>query len=145
MESCYGTRGGQRPAGERQWPFSAGLDWGALWSYARVDLALDDATFWGLTLHELEWLSLRHRRQQQREDRRAALGAWVLANVNRDTEHRAEPFDLEEVTAWLGYSGQYPVVPAPEPEEPPDVDAMRGTVEMLNTLYGGQDTRNGQR
>ena len=48
-------------------------------------------------------LSLRHRHWQEREDRRAAMAAWVLANVNRDVKQQPEPFSLEEVTQWLGW------------------------------------------
>jgi hypothetical protein len=98
-----------------------------------------------MTLCELDHLSVRHRQQQEREDRRAALIAWVLVNVNRDTESRSEPFDLEEVTAWLGYSGQYVRPPEPEPQEPEQarMEKVLGQVELLNQLYGGIDQRNG--
>lgn len=97
-------------------------------------------------MHELDWLSVRHRLQQEREDRRAALGAWILANVNRDSEHRSEPFGLEEVVSWLGYSQQY-VRHEEQPEAPPPStpETVLKQVELLNQLYGGQDIRNGSR
>lgn len=77
--------------------------------------------------------------QQAREDRRAALTAWVLASVHRDTEHKAEPFDFLEVVSWLGHGFQRtPPTPAP-----PTPEELLERAKMLNEVYGGR-TVNGQ-
>lgn len=87
---------------------------------------------------------MRHRQQQERADRRAALAAWLLANINRDTEHRSQPFDLEEVVEWLGYASSYVRQDEPEEEpDPPPAAKLLQQVELLNQLYGGVDMRNG--
>lgn len=92
-----------------------------------------------MTLYELDLLAVRHRQQQEREDRRAALAAWVLANVNRDTKQRSEPFSLDEVTAWLGYARPRPPnisVPAAAPT-PEELRQRLGIVHLLHQgLYG---------
>ena len=79
-------------------------------------------------------LSQRYRLMQLRQDRRAALGAWILANINRDADKKAEPFTLEEVVAWLGHGFQAPE----EPPQPPTVEEVKDKIVMLNTLYNGQ-------
>jgi len=75
------------------------------------------------------------RLQQAREDRRAALTAWVLASVNRDTESRSEPFDFLEVCGWLGHGFQ-PTTPR-EPAAPPTPEELLERARMLNEVYGG--------
>jgi hypothetical protein len=118
-------------------PSAHAINWGELWAYARVDLGLSASEFWRWTLYELDLLSVRHRRLQEREDRRSAMAAWVLANVNRDTTARTQPFSLEEVTTWLGYSGTY-VRPAPEPApEPATVDELKHRLDIVHMLHQG--------
>ena len=102
--------------------------------------------FGNLTLYEFDLLSLRHRHRQEREDRRAAMGAWVLANVNRDSKQRSEPFSLDEVTAWLGYTAQYPPrlrEPA-APTPPATVDEVRRNLDVVHLLHRGLYGDNGQ-
>lgn len=80
---------------------------------------------------EAHWLTEAWRQGQAREDRRAAMAAWVLANVNRDTEHRREPFGLDEVATWLGHGFQ----PPPPEEVPPTVEELAARFDMLNAAY----------
>jgi hypothetical protein len=86
-----------------------------------------------MTLHEVDLLAVRYRHQQAREDRRAALAAWMLANIHRDTDVRREPWGLDEVTAWI--SGEA-VHEAPPPADP--LEAMKEQMTLLNGLYGGR-------
>jgi hypothetical protein len=94
-------------------------------------------------------LAVQHRRQQEREDRRAALGAWILVNVNRDSEKKREPFSLEEVTAWLGYGHQYvqssveTVPPLPAAQTPEEITRGLQAVYTLHTLTSDGGTREG--
>lgn len=85
-------------------------------------------------MHEVDLLATRWRQQQWREDRRAAMPAWLLANVNRDSETRREPFSLEEVVAWLGHGFAPPEAPPP-PAEPPTGEDLLGRVHLLHQLY----------
>lgn len=48
------------------------------------------------------------------------MPAWLLANVNRDSKTRPEPFTLEEVVAWLGH-GFMRQAPAPAPPTPEEL------------------------
>ena len=125
-------------------PFVHVIDWGQLWAYARVDLGLRDVEFWRLTLYELDLLSLWHRHRQEREDRRACVSAWLLANINRDTKTKSEPFSLDEVVSWLGYASQY-VKRQPEAEPTPaTVDDLRGRLDIVHMLHKGLYGENGQ-
>jgi hypothetical protein len=99
-------------------------------------------------LYELDLLTVRWRQQQAREDRRAAMSAWLLANINRDSEHRHEPFRLEEVVGWLGHGFQRPseapakAEPAPPPAEPMTVDQLKVRLDMMKWLHD-QTQQNG--
>lgn len=93
-----------------------------------------DDELWSLTFYELGWLTERWRIVQARQDRRAALAAWVLASVHRDSESRSEPFEFEEVVAWLGHGFQR-IPPAPAP---PSAEDLLERAKMLNQVYGGQ-------
>jgi hypothetical protein len=109
-------------------------------------LGLSDHEFWKLTLYELDLLSVRHRHKQEREDRRAAMAAWVLANVNRDSKQRSEPFSLEEVTQWLGYAAQYPtrLRESVAPSGPATVDELARKLDVVSLLHRGLYGENGQ-
>lgn len=81
--------------------------------------------------------------QQAREDRRAALSTWLLANINRDTEHRAAPFEFQEVVGWLGHHFTREAVEASPPStEPPTAEELLERAKLLNQMYGGT-TANG--
>jgi len=75
------------------------------------------------------------------------MSAWLLANVNRDTEHRQDPFSLTEVVGWLGHGFQRPseapakAEPAP-PAEPITVDQLKVRLDMLKWVH--DQTQNGQ-
>jgi hypothetical protein len=98
-----------------------------------------------LTLYELDLLSVEHRRLQERADRRAALAAWMLVNVNRDTDKHREPFTLEEVTGWLGYAAQYVAPTRPVVEESPQTpDEIKRRLAMVHLLHQGLYGDNGQ-
>jgi Phage tail assembly chaperone protein, TAC len=107
------------------------IDWGQLWAYARVDLGLSDAEFWRLTLYELDLLTVRHRRVQHIEDRRAALAAWRLANAHRDSEKKREPFSFEDVVAWLGTPYARPQ-PVPKRATMDEVKQNLGLIGLFN-------------
>jgi hypothetical protein len=61
------------------------------------------------------------------------MPAWLLANINRDSDMKAEPFTLEEVVAWLGHGFQ----PRPSVPQTPDVEMLAQKMQTLNTLYNG--------
>src|SRR5262245_25635515 len=111
---------------------------GQLYAFARIELGLSDAEFWSQTFHETDLLAARWRIQQAREDRRAALTAWILASVHRDSESRSEPFTFEEVVAWLGHGFQ-PLGRQETPPQPATADDLLAQAKMLNTLYGGTE------
>ena len=52
--------------------------------------------FWSLTLREFFGLAHRSEIQQEREDRRFALIATILANANRNPKKRARAFRLDD-------------------------------------------------
>ena len=85
-------------------------------------------------MHEVDLLATRWRHQQWREDRRAAMPAWLLANINRDSETRPQPFDLDEVVAWLGHGFQPPEMP-PTPPVQPTGEELLERVQMLHQFY----------
>jgi hypothetical protein len=97
-------------------------------------------------LHELDLLLTRHYMQQEREDRRAAMAAWMLVNVNRDTDKKREPFDLEEVTRWLGYGAQYVRPPTVVEEAPAASPAeIRRRLGIVYQLHRLTSSPNGER
>jgi hypothetical protein len=115
------------------------IDWGQLWAYARIDLGLSDAEFWRLTLYEVDVLAVRHRQVQALEDRRAAMAAWILVNVNRDSKSKPEPFRFEEVVAWLGTPYARP---QPVPKRP-TVDEVKQNLGIIGLFHQGLYGTNG--
>ena len=87
---------------------------------------------------------MRHRQHQERLDRRAAFAGWLLVNVHRDSEKKREPFDLAEVTAWLGYAATY-VAPARPvvAESPPTPEELRRKFETVYALHQAMQGQNG--
>jgi len=73
------------------------------------------------------------------------MSAWLLVNINRDTEKRREPFDLEEVTGWLGYAQSY-VAPAPPvvAESPQTPDELKRRLEVVYQLHKLTSSPNGE-
>jgi hypothetical protein len=68
------------------------------------------------------------------------MPAWLLANVNRDSERRSEPFTLEEVVAWMGHGFAPPDAPLP-PAFQPTGEELLERVHQLQQLYtNGQET-----
>jgi hypothetical protein len=61
------------------------------------------------------------------------MPAWLLANVNRDSERRSEPFTLEEVVTWMGHGFAPPE--APPPVTQPTEQELLERVQMLHRLY----------
>lgn len=92
---------------------------------------------WGLTFHELGWLTERWRIVQARHDRRAALAAWVLASVHRDSESKSEPFEFQEVVAWLGHGFDRSTAQAEVMAQPPSPEELLARAKLLNQVYGG--------
>lgn len=90
-----------------------------------------------MTFTEAGALIQQYRLVQAREDRRAALAAYVLANVNRDTETRTEPWELQEVVAWLGHGFE-------KPATPPTPDELLERIRVLQAMYHASVARNGQ-
>jgi hypothetical protein len=94
-----------------------------------------------MTLTEVDLLSVRYRRMQAREDRRAAFAAWAQIELNRDTDKRSQPFTLEEITSWLGHGFQrtdQEAAPAPPPQ--PTQEELAEKIHMLHTLYSTSPT-----
>jgi hypothetical protein len=63
------------------------------------------------------------------------MPAWLLANVHRDSERRAEAFSLEEVVGWLGHGFAPPDVSPPPPSAQPTGEELLERVHMLHQLY----------
>jgi hypothetical protein len=75
------------------------------------------------------------------------MAAWILVNVNRNSKEKPEPFSLEEVTAWLGYAGNYVRPRQPqEPEQPtaPTVEDLKHKIDVVAMLHKGLYGENGQ-
>ena len=83
---------------------------------------------------------MRYRRVQEREDRRAALGAWIQVEMNRDTQKRLQPFALEDVVSWLGHGFQ--TAPEAKPAQPSADDLMQRALAFME-LHGAANA-NGQ-
>ena len=82
-----------------------------------------------------------YRRQQEREDRRAALGAWAQIELERDPDKRSQPFTIEEIVSWLGHGFQHidqEAAPAPPPQ--PTQEELAEKIQMLHTLYSTSPT-----
>jgi hypothetical protein len=103
---------------------------------------LAESAFWHLTLYELDLLAVRHRRQQEREDRRACVAAWILVNVNRDSSKKAEPFRLEDVVAWLGHGFQR-APGVPQSVEPATPEELKQKLDVVHLLHKGLYGENG--
>ena len=86
---------------------------------------------------------MRHRRQHEREDRRAALSAWIVANVNRDDKKKPDPFTLDEVVQWLGY-GQPRAAHVPPPAAPATPEELKERLGIVSMLHRGLYGENGQ-
>ena len=84
-----------------------------------------------MTCAEFALLVEQYRGQQERLDRRAAMSAWLLANINRDSKTRPEPFALDEVVEWLGH-GFARRVPLSMPQ-PPEV--LHERLSLLQAFY----------
>jgi hypothetical protein len=83
---------------------------------------------------------------QEREDRRAALAAWIQVEMNRDEKKRSDPFSLEEIVGWLGHGFQQtPTRQAAPEDEEPDVEALKDKALQFMLLFGEQKAQqNGQ-
>lgn len=68
-----------------------------------------------------------------------ALLIQLTANINRDSQQRAQPFELAEVLGWLGH--ELPP-PAPPPQRSPE--ELTATVELLHSLYSQAQGANGR-
>jgi hypothetical protein len=84
-------------------------------------------------------LVVAHRRKEERQDRRAALNAWVTVEMNRDSQKRPEPFRLEELVDWLGHGVQphHREPPQTEPETP-DTEVLMQKALTFMQLFGEQ-------
>jgi len=65
-----------------------------LWGIARFDLNLNDDEFWDLCPIEFDALWKRWILQQEREDRRVALIAVTLVNINRSK--KSQPVKIDD-------------------------------------------------
>jgi len=75
------------------------------------------------------------------------MAAWLLVNINRDTKTKPDPFSLEEVTSWLGYSGHYVKNDTRQEQEhqmPPTVDDLKSRLNIVHMLHKGLYGENGQ-
>lgn len=76
------------------------------------------------------------------------MSAWLLSNINRDSSKQSTPFTLEEVTAWLGYSGRYVRNEAKQEQQiadPPPIDELKNKLDIVHMLHKGLYGENGQR
>ena len=60
------------------------------------DLGQTESQFWDMALFDFYALLDRYTHAEKRLDQRTALIAMILANANRDTKKRREPFTLED-------------------------------------------------
>ena len=70
-----------------------------------------------------------------------ALLIQCFLNVNRDTEHRREPFGIEEVLGWLGYGEAGTPTPAPPQRTIEELDAQ---ISAAHALYTALQSSNGE-
>lgn len=78
-------------------------------------------------------LTVAQRRKQRREVLPLAVLVQMTANINRNTEQRFQPFELEEVLGWLGFP---PEAEAPPPEPPrPTTEELREKLAMLQNIF----------
>lgn len=84
---------------------------------------------------------MRYRRMQARQDMRAILPVWLLANAHKDPEVRREPFEIDEILSWLDYQREprRPAPPVVEPE-PMTPDELAEHTALLARLYYGSGT-----
>ena len=81
-----------------------------------------------MTPREYVALKREWEREQEALDRRAALPAWALFELNRDPKKRSQPFTIEE---FMPRKRRKPQTPA----------QMAALIEANNALLGGVDTR----
>jgi hypothetical protein len=86
-----------------------------------------------MTLYEVELLVVAHRRKRRLDVLPMAILLQMTANINRDSQVRPYPFELDEVLSWLGY-GPEAVAPAPPPA-PPTPEELRDKLGLLAQLY----------
>ena len=91
---------------------------------ARFDLGLSLSDFWDLSLVEFMFLLDRMRIRENREDWRAGMVAAVIANVNRDSAKKRDPFKPADFMPRAGPSYQTP-------------EQMLAVVKTLQLLYEG--------
>lgn len=105
-----------------------------MWAMARVDLGLDESSFWRLTPRQFDALIRRKnqeydllRQREERADYRVALLCSVIVNINRPkNKKRAKPEDFlgrtkeKKRTTW---------------------QEQLAFVERLNIALGGRDLR----
>jgi hypothetical protein len=85
-------------------------------------------------------LAARYRRMQEREDRRAALAAWVQVEMNRDRDKRSTPFSLEDIVDWLGHGFQ-PTKRAESAAPPSPEDLLQKALAFMQVF--GESKVNG--
>jgi hypothetical protein len=74
---------------------------------------------------------------QAREDRRAALAAWIQVEMNRKTEKRPQPFTLEEVAEWLGHG--FAEATPPAAPAAPTTDELIERAQLFMQLAGAKN------
>ncbi len=105
-----------------------------MWAMARIDLDLDECSFWRLTPRQFDALIRRKnleydllRQREERADYRAALLCSVIVNVNRPkNKKRARPED------FLGKKKE---------KKRSTWQEQLAIVERLNIALGGRDLR----
>jgi hypothetical protein len=103
----------------------------SIWSFGRVELGLSREEMGQVTRREYVALCRRWKEKETREDRRAALPAWVLANTFRDPKEKPEPYKIEEFMLHYDGGKESATGKRMSPEQ------MQQTVLRLHAAFGG--------
>lgn len=95
-----------------------------LWSFARVNLRLNEEEFWSLTLAQLNVLAERYMERQQIEDARVGRICAVIANVNRDPKKHPRAYQPRDFM--------------PRKRERLTPDQWRERLVAINAAFGGE-------
>jgi len=107
----------------------------SIWSFGRVELGLSREEMGRLTPREYLALRRRWREKEARDDRRAALPVWALANIFRNEKKKSVPYKIEEFMPHYDSGKESGTGSQMSPEQ------MQRMVLSLHAAFGG--TREG--
>ena len=79
-------------------------------------------------------LTVAERRKRRMDVLPLAVLVQMTANINRDSQQRLQPFEIEEVLGWLGIPAEEMAPPSPPPSRP-SPDELREKLALLAQMY----------